>query len=190
VEELRIRPAGVLHVGAHTGEEVPRYLEAGFTKITLVEPDPESCAIIAARPWIDEPGIGIVNRACGLAGTAVFHRAEATEFSSLLTTGKAGASFPVTVVPISDIQAEHGGNVLVVDTQGTELEALRTADLAPLDLVVIETQTEQRGAPGAFLPDVLTWCRESGWAPRIQWKRDDRWSDLLLTPRRASEPMP
>lgn len=192
IEELRIRPVGVLHVGAHHGEEVPIYLENGFTKVTLVEPDPKNCDVIAAAPWIDTPGVGIVNRACGPAGTATFHRAAISPFSGLQQDKrqKQAGAFSVTVVPISDVQAEHGGNVLVVDTQGTELEALATADLEPLDLVIIETQIERAGAPGAYMPDLLAWCRGAGWIPRIQWKRDEAWSDVLLTPRRAYEPLP
>jgi FkbM family methyltransferase len=192
IEELRIRPGGVLHVGAHHGEEVPIYLAAGFERITLVEPDPKNCDVIAGSAWINEPGVGIVNKACGPRGTATFHRAEITPFSGLQIDKrqKPAGAFPVDVVPIADVQAEHGGNVLVVDTQGTELEALATAYLDPLDLIIIETQVERAGAPGAYLPHLLEWCRESGWTPRIQWKRDEAWCDLLLTPRRPTEPLP
>lgn len=190
LEELRIRPVGVIHVGAHLGQEVPLYLGCGFERVTLVEPDPEACAVMAGAPWIDNPIVGIVNLACGPAGTATFHRAADGAFSGLLGDVRIpeAATFPVTVVPVADVQAEHPGNVLVVDTQGTELDALRTADLGLLDLIVIETQTEHRGAPGAYWPDLVAWCNANGWAPRIRWKRDERWSDLLLTPRRTTEP--
>lgn len=193
--ELRIRPIGVLHIGAHRGEEVPIYLECGFPRVTLVEPDPANCDALAGQPWIDTPGIGIINLACGSTpGKAVFHRAESTAFSGLRqdTRQDETATFPVQVVTIADIQSELfvPANVLVVDTQGTELDALASAYLVPLDLIVIETQTEGPASPGAYLPDLLEWCRAEGWTPRIQWRRDDRWSDLLLTPRRASEPMP
>lgn len=194
VAELRIRPCAVLHVGAHHGEEVPIYLAAGFNRITLVEPDPKNCDVIAAAEWINEPGVGIVCKACGPPGKATFHRATITPFSGLQVDNrqKPAGAFPVDVVPIAAIQAELivPANVLVVDTQGTELEALATAELGPLDLIIIETQLDRRGAPGAYMPDLLAWCREAGWLPRIQWKRDEAWSDLLLTPRRAHEPLP
>lgn len=192
LEELRIRPVGVIHVGAHLGQEVPLYLGCGLSRITLIEPDPEACAVMAGQPWIDNPGVGIVNKACGARGRTTFHRMAEGAFSGLRpnTEQTETASFPVEVVPVSDVQAEHPGNVLIVDTQGTEIDALRTADLSTLDLVIIETQTERRGSPGAYWPDLISWCRETGWAPRIQWKRDARWSDILLTPRRLNEPEP
>jgi FkbM family methyltransferase len=192
LEELRIRPVGVIHVGAHLGQEVPLYLSVGLDRITLVEPDPEACATMAGQPWIENPGVGIVNKACGPRGRAQFHRMAEGAFSGLVRNREQSetASFTVEVVPVSDVQSEHPGNVLIVDTQGTEIEALRTADLSTLDLVIIETQTERRGAPGAYWPDLVEWCRESGWTARIQWKRDDRWSDMLLTPRRLTDPEP
>lgn len=188
--ELRIRPAGVIHVGAHLGQEVPLYLGCGFERITLIEPDPESCAKLAAQSWIDNPGIGIVNAACGPRGEAAFHRMSDGAFSGLAADARLdeAAAFVVRVIPVSDVQRQAPGNVLVVDTQGTELDALRTADLSQLDLVIVEAQTERAGAPGAYWPDLMAWCREVGWIPRIQWRRDPRWSDLLLTPRRVTEP--
>lgn len=192
LEELRIRPVGVIHVGAATGGEVPLYLACGVTRVTLVEPDPDSCAVMAGQSWIDSPGIGIVNKACGERGRATFHRMLDGAFSGLARDARLdeAASFPVDVVPVSDVQAEHPGNVLVVDTQGTELTVLRTADLTSLDLIIVEAQTEGPGSPGAHWPDLMAWCREVGWIPRIQWKRDDRWSDVLLTPRRMTEAEP
>ena len=192
LEELRIRPVGVIHVGAHLGQEVPLYLACGFEHVTLVEPDPESCATMAGRPWIDDPRVGIVNFACGPEGVATFHRMSDGAFSGLAADGRMpeAASFDVRVIPVSRVQEQAVGNVLVIDTQGTELAALRTADLSTVDLVIIETQTEGPGSPGAHWPDLVAWCREAGWIPRIRWQRDARWADTLLTPRRVSEPEP
>jgi FkbM family methyltransferase len=193
MSELRVRPDALLHVGAHHGQEVPQYLAAGFQRITLVEPDPENCAVIASQPWIDAANIGIVAKACGSKpGRATFHRTDDTAFSGLQRDIRMSdaASFPVDVVRIADIQVEARANVLVVDTQGTELDALASADLDPLDLIIVEAQDSHRGAPGAYLPDLLAWCRSIGWLPRIQWRRDAHWADTLLTPRRALENLP
>lgn len=193
VEELRIRPVGALHIGAHHGEEVPHYLAAGFRHITLVEPDPESCAVMAGADWIDSANIGIMRNACGqVPRTDTFHRTTETAFSGLQRhpTVPTAESFPVEIIPVTAIQWQVHANVLVIDTQGTELDVLRSAELASLDLIIIETQTSKPDAPGAYFPHLLDWCCDTGWAPRIQWQRDDSWSDTLLTPRRPTEPLP
>lgn len=193
LRELRIRPVGLLHVGAHHGEEVPLYLLAGLTRITLVEPDPENCAIIAGKSWIDATNIGIVRAACGPErGAATFHRAQETPFSGLARDDRMPetATFSVDVMPVRDLQGDAGANILVVDTQGTEIEVLRSASVESLDLIVVEAQTAGANAPGAHMPDLLVWCREVGWIPRIMWRRDPHWGDVLLTPRRGREELP
>lgn len=190
LEELRIRPVGVLHVGAHRGEEVPIYQACGFGAITLVEPDPDRCAEMAGADWIHDTRIGIINQACGpAADRATFYRAGETQFSGLQRDRRFPGAVPihVRVTPVADVQSQHPANLLVVDTQGTELDVLRTADMSTLDLLVIETQTQGSGAPGAYWPDLLAWCDEADWHPRIQWQRDGSWSDTLLTPRRRTD---
>lgn len=190
LQELRIAPQGVIHVGAHRGEEVPIYLACGFETITLVEPDPANCDVLAGGEWINTPGIGIVNRACGSSpGRAVFHRAESTAFSGLIADGRQeeAATFAVDVIPVSAVQATHRGNVVVIDTQGTELDVLESVDLASVDLIVIETQPERPGSPGAFFPHLQLWAERVGWTPRIQWQRANGWADTLLTPARLPQ---
>lgn len=182
---LGIEPAGVIHVGAHHGEEVPVYQRCGFESITLVEPDPASCALIATQPWIYE--VTLVRAACAPAGSAAtFHRTADDVFSGLLPNPgqETVDTFTVATMPVSAVQADHPANVLVIDTQGTELDVLRSADLDSLDLVVIETQAVGPDAYGAYWPDLMTLAADSGWTPVIQWARGDGWADTLLTPRR------
>src|SRR5690348_2618275 len=44
-----IKPAGVIHVGAHEGEEVDAYLEFGFNKIILIEANPRWVELLRRR---------------------------------------------------------------------------------------------------------------------------------------------
>jgi hypothetical protein len=61
---------------------------------------------------------------------------------------------------------------------------LASVDLASVDLIVIETQPEKQGSPGAYFPDLQRWAERFGWTPRIQWQRANGWADTLLTPAR------
>lgn len=179
--DLGVEPRGVLHVGAHHGEEVPTYLKCGFTEITLVEPDPDNCAFMKGFDWAGQ--VRIFGVACGsIPGTAAFYRSTATPFSGLMPNLRVGVaeSFNVPVVRTADLQGT--ANVLVVDTQGTEMEVLRAADPARLDLVIVETQTRAPTAYGAYLPDLNAWAAEHGWETRIGWQRNRMWWDVLLTP--------
>lgn len=187
LNDLRIAPQAVIHVGAHQGEEVPIYLSCGFQKITLIEPDPDNCAIMAGAPWIDNLGVGLINKACGPAGKGTFHRVASTAFSGLRQDKRQDSkgTLHVDVIPVSDVQQTHPGNVLVVDTQGTELDVLRTANLSTLDLIVVETQTRAPGGYAAYEPDLVEWARGEGWEPAVQWLREHGGADTLLTPMRV-----
>jgi hypothetical protein len=73
--------------------------------------------------------------------------------------------------------------VLVVDTQGTEMDVLLSADLSTLDLVIVESQTIGPDAYGAYWPELADWAAAHRWRPAIQWARDrDGWADTLLVP--------
>jgi len=43
------RRRGVIHVGAHQGQEVDQYLAHGCEWIVLIEPNPDACRILRER---------------------------------------------------------------------------------------------------------------------------------------------
>jgi FkbM family methyltransferase len=177
--ELDIPAKSVLHVGAHRGEEVPVYRKCGFEQITLVEPDPDNATFLRT----DFPDCAVVECAVGeQPGSATLHRAIDSVFSGL----KADAGMPtvgeveVAVRPLRDVQAEHVANVLVVDTQGTELEALASADLGGVDLLVVETQELSREMYAAFWPDAVEALGKVGFIPAIRWEHEAHFADTLF----------
>ena len=68
VEKLRIQPTHIIHVGAHRGEEVQFYKEAGAGHITLVEPIPELAELLRDR-YEEDATVTVVESACGPAPT-------------------------------------------------------------------------------------------------------------------------
>jgi FkbM family methyltransferase len=177
--DLGVPAKGVLHVGAHRGEEVPIYEKCGFDWIALVEPDPDNAEFLRAT----FEGYPVVECAVGeQAGTATLHRSANSVFSGLKpdagqpTTG----SVEVDVRPLRDIQADHPANVLVVDTQGTELEALASADLTDVDLVIVETQELSRKMYAAYWPDAVEMLGKVGFVPAIRWEHEQHFADTLF----------
>lgn len=176
-EALRGVPrVGVVHVGAHKGQEVPSYRAAGFEVIVLVEPNP------ARWPDLDAiHGVKVCPVACGTGNQGTLHVTKFDEQSSLLTPTNFAVRSTVDVVvrPLSDLQG--GCNVAVLDVQGSELDVLRSADLSALDAVIVEQDALER-YEGAGTPeqvaDVLTaagFSRRSVWPHRWETLTEEVW---------------
>jgi FkbM family methyltransferase len=181
--ELDIHPRHVIHVGANLGQEVPDYRAAGIGTITLVEPDPETAMHLRET----YPELPVLQIACGTDfGTGRLRRAvDAGVWSTLATSpmphGMAVTSeVDVDVVPLAECQGD--ADMAVIDTQGTELDALRSADLSRLALVVIETHDS--GDPNAHagsFPEVCQYMDKQGWAPVLQWLHEEQGSAWFAT---------
>jgi FkbM family methyltransferase len=53
---------GVIHLGAHQGQEVDQYLAHGYERIVLVEPNPDACRILRER-FKSRPEIEVIEAA-------------------------------------------------------------------------------------------------------------------------------
>lgn len=188
LQQLNITPNAVIHIGAHWGQEVPMYLSCGFSWVTLVEPDPDACAKIKAQPWYSPDQVTLLQMAIAPEeGTAEFYQLGAGNgvWNGLKLNPDRGAVANIINVPttrISTLQRNFKANVLVVDTQGTELEALATATLEPLDLIIVETQVD--GVDGVHPVALHDWANQHGWTWTMIWDRTGGWTDTLLVPSR------
>lgn len=175
--ELGIDAKAVLHVGAHRGEEVRVYRKCGFGSIVLVEPDPGDVEFLLA----EFPDVAVVEQACGAReGVATLHRAGVFAGLAADPNHPASDTVSVSVGPLREVQADHPANVLVVDTQGTELEVLASADLSGVDLVIVETQAVARGLYAAFWPDAVEALSAAGFVPAIRWEHQRHFADTLF----------
>lgn len=181
--DLGVKPRHVLHVGGHLGQEVPHYRAAGVELISYMEPDPASAMHLREQSGADE----VVQAAAGaVAGTAELTLCGGDGAWNTLRTDigqGAGVHQPegaitVDVLPIREVQARHDPrpDVLVVDTQGTEVEALRSADIGPtagVSLIVVETQAS--GHPeAAHVAEVSAHLAARGWVPVLAWNHEHR----------------
>lgn len=194
--ELGVEPRAVLHVGGHHGEELPYYRDAGFKLATVIEPDPLNVTQIKLRAaaMATEGGmaIDVITAACGSTpGRTRFHRNALSFFSGLQPRqrGKHRTvdTFRVDVRAVSSYQSGRH-NVLVIDTQGTELDALSSALLLDVDLLIIECwEPLPNGRPK--VPCAAAWGETvevlagRGFEPRIRWTYDGSgYFDALFTP--------
>lgn len=143
--------AGVVHVGAHTGEELELYIASGFRKILLVEANPAVIPRLSMharfwRAWLDRltyqwgvtaPDIRVLHAAASdEAGIRPFFVSPFPVLSSLLEplTGAFGTP-TARLVPsarVDDLVAQVGWahadvGLVVIDAQGAEMVVLRGA---------------------------------------------------------------
>lgn len=174
----------VLHVGAHHGEEVDIYRQCRFDRIALVEPDPRSVTLLRER-FGDDPAIHI--EACAATtdtdvAVGQLHRAIRSVWSGLHRHATAtGETDEVQLRPIVDLVAAHQPTLLVLDTQGTELDLLRAVDLSALDHVIIET-TRRIGDTAAVYANALRYMQQQGWRLVEEWVHDNSgYTDCVFT---------
>lgn len=188
LDQLGITVHGVIHVGAHHAEELPYYRAAQAEYVLLIEPDPDCCEFIAARPDVGAAqGVYLLQGAiAGASGAATYYREQVSVFGGLQARtrdSQPAGEVQVGTSRLDTLQNAVGHvagqcNVLVVDTQGTELEALQTADLTKLDLVIVEAYgNSQLGRPprvkcAAEVGALEAYMAASGWRPAIRWVYD------------------
>lgn len=177
--DLGVKPIHVLHVGGHLGQEVEHYRAAGATRITYMEPTPENAEVL--RQLGDD--VTVVEAAAGAEwGSAPLYECGGdgawnttrTEIGEGPGVHAAEIATVVDVIPVRDVQRQTPEpDVLVVDTQGTEVEVLRSADLRSpaLQLVIVETQSS--GHPeAAHVTDVNFVMGGCGWTPVLAWNHE------------------
>lgn len=130
-----INPVGVLHVGAHLGEEALDYERAKWLPVIWVEAQEKLCtqlrekldskfhSVVCAAIW-DESGVIIE-----------FNVSSNSQSSSLLEFGTHSANYPenfvaekysVKTTTLSDLKLDHSSfDFINLDIQGVELQAIR-----------------------------------------------------------------
>jgi FkbM family methyltransferase len=144
IETLGGGGGGVLHVGAHVGEEVPAYRDNRYSPIFLVEANPEILPELGAN-FAGSDDVHIIPTAVGEArGTVEFVVHKTTkggmESAGILPLDRLGEIVPVfnsdtrysvPICTIDDLVAKHDlqrqVDLMVLDIQGAELKALRGA---------------------------------------------------------------
>lgn len=163
VQKIGLHNSGVIHVGAHLGEEVPVYREFGYSPIILVEPNPSLFAELVQR-W-QSSKIDVISAAvadCTGVATLYEHRTSngSVESASLFRLGELGevvqfdskTVYQVRKTTVDDLLTGRSESwMLVIDAQGAELKVLQGAQksLGLMNVVICEVNLSENylGAP-------------------------------------------
>jgi FkbM family methyltransferase len=177
---------GVLHIGAHMGEEVPAYLDHAYAPIYLVEANPEILPALESK-FEHEAQVHVIGEAVGAAeGTVEFvvHQTAkgSMESSSLLALERLGEIVPVfnserchrvpmTTVDLLarrfDLESRIG--LMVLDIQGAERLALQGAGnfLKHVEAVICEVNLIQNYEGCALEAEIDEIFKSAGYVKQL-----------------------
>ena len=187
-----ITPTGVLHVGAHLGEEAPDYEKFGWTPVIWVEAQPGLVQklnskldnlkhkVIEAAIW-EEDGVALK-----------LHIASNSQSTSLLNFGTHSDSYPditfVSEIDVSTkrldtiIQPDEMPNFINLDIQGVELPAIKSLGnlLLSVDYIYTEVNKKQVYEGCTLVTDLDEYLFINGFKRvTTRWYLKEGWGDAL-----------
>lgn len=158
-KECGIEPRGVIHVGAHEGQELARYNAIGFSRVLFIEANPivyqRLCHNVGSWPHVKTVNVAVSNQ----NGTTRLRVMSFDQSSSILPLKRHKDIYPsikeefqITVPTktldtlCAELQLSCGDyNVLNMDIQGAELLALQggTHLLAHIEAINTEVNFEE-----------------------------------------------
>ena len=198
-----IAPTGVLHVGAHLGEEASDYEKFGWTPVIWVEAqpslvkvlnsklDPSKHKVIEAAIW-EEDGVPLK-----------LHIASNSQSTSLLNFGSHADSYPdITFVSEIDVSTkrldslitpDEMPNFINLDIQGVELSAIKSLGklLLSVDYIYTEVNKNEVYEGCTLVTDLDEFLVVNGFKRvSTRWYLREGWGDALfirssMTPKKS-----
>jgi len=172
VQKYNLKMTGVLHVGAHAGEENDAYLAEGVPQhnIHWVEAIPELCTELSKRlPNVIQ---GVVSDKVETVEFKITNNFQSSSILELKTHLEAHPSINVvkrvwtTTTTLDTIVNGRGiqANFLNMDIQGAELKCLQgfEENLKMIDYIYAEVNTKELYAGCAQLPELDAWLAARG----------------------------
>lgn len=157
VKNYRLSITGVIHVGAHHGQEVPEYMQLGIKNIALFEPCAKAFTVLQNK-YGSHHHIRLFNYACAThAGYAEMYTETANQgqSNSLLKPVNHLLHYPeikftdreqVKLVRLDAFGFDKKYNLLNIDTQGTEVDVLIGAEAIMHQIDYIYTEVNKDDA--------------------------------------------
>lgn len=185
----KIRPIGIIHVGAHYGQEYPTYKKMGAPNVIFIEPCASAYAVLDHRYGLN-PDVTLVRAACGEYRGQVEMNIEISnqgQSNSILPLGTHAKHYPeikfiekelVEMITLDGLNTKDY-DFLMIDVQGYELNVLKgaTETIKKCNWVYTEVNFEQvyEGCPhvdeiDAFLSEftpIDSVYTKQGWGDRL-----------------------
>jgi len=195
VEYLNIKPRGVIHVGAHLGEEREYYEEGNMVPVTWVEAHP--ALVKRMKSFLKEPNHIVINMLLWSESDVLLKMnvASNSQSSSILPLAEHKKFYPnveyksYIEMPTSTlddlIDAGHKCEMLVLDLQGAELEVLKglTGERwKNIKWVYTEVYKKDLYLDCAKIREVDRFLAKKGFR-RIftRWQRNHGWGDAIYS---------
>ena len=174
-----MKPRGVIHVGAHHGNELEGYLKMGFERVLFLEANPALIDGLKAKADMYPGKVSVVHvAALDCDGSVMLKLTSMDQSSSVLTLSKHKEIYP-TIVEVGQVEvparkldtllAEVGlrpgdFNFLNIDVQGAELMVLRGAEnlLNYIEAINTEVNLVELYSGSALLPDIELFLASKG----------------------------
>ncbi len=183
---------GIVHVGAHLGQEYASYIET-FGKVDThwFEPLPHIYSQLE-RGIGSEPGVFLYNFALGESESSVEMYVDSVnggQSSSILQPKEHTSIYShivfdgreiVQVRRLDDFDLS-GCNMLVIDTQGFELSVLKGGNdtLKKIDYIFLEFNSVEMYEGCPTLEDIDSFLSGFGFSRKETWHTDGKWGDAF-----------
>lgn len=190
--DLQIR--GIIHVGAHHGQEYQDYVDAGVIDIVFVEPCKQAFNVLRQLHG-HKPGVSLFNYALGEeVGTATMHveRANTGMSNSLLKPALHQEHYPNIVFDNSEdvsvrrldglaIDDRKKYNLLMMDVQGYEKYVLRGGSevLKGIDYIYTEVNDQELYEGCTKIEELDVMLAPEFRRVETKWAGDKGWGDAV-----------
>ncbi|MBK5202107.1 MAG: FkbM family methyltransferase [Prolixibacteraceae bacterium] len=193
IKDFNLNIRGVLHIGAHYGEEYQDYKKQGIENMMFFEPIVASCDELHRRIATDD-NIRIFNIALGnMTGEKEMYVETANngQSCSLLEPGTHLYQYPgvifdkkeiVKVQKLDNIFIRHDlYNMINIDVQGYELEVFKGAveTLPFIDIIYTEVNFEEVYKGCCLVGDLDNFLKEFGFQRVLTDSTPKTWGDAL-----------
>ena len=198
--EYGIRPGGVVHVGAHQGNEISTYKKNGIKKVVFIEANPNLASGLRDR-FTGQADVTVIEAAASdTEGRATFNITSMDQSSSLLPLKEHSRLYPkikvdqsiqVRTARLDDLLLEanvdfQAIDFIAMDIQGAELMALRGATrcLKNVKALQIEVNYQQLYEGCALISEIDEFLGKHNFIRvHTQTPYSETWGDALYVRR-------